>query len=121
MTTDVTNVQQAFQMSIRICVRAPIMLVSAMVMTFLIHPRFALIFLAVILCLAVVLALISSKANPTLRKVFHEYDELYESGAHAVVYRLANTSPIGACISRSAKESLGVGALLITTSLSPLK
>lgn len=63
-------------MSIRICVRAPIMLVSAMVMTFLIHPRFALIFLAVILCLAVVLALISSKANPTLRKVFHEYDEL---------------------------------------------
>lgn len=76
MTTDVMNVQQAFQMSIRICVRAPIMLVSAMVMTFLIHPRFALIFLAVILCLAVVLALISSKANPTLRKVFHEYDEL---------------------------------------------
>lgn len=44
MTTDVMNVQQAFQMSIRICVRAPIMLVSAMVMTFLIHPRFALIF-----------------------------------------------------------------------------
>lgn len=76
MTTDVMNVQQAFQMSIRICVRAPIMLVSAMVMTFVIHPRFALIFLAVILCLAVVLALISSKANPTLRKVFHEYDEL---------------------------------------------
>ena len=76
MTTDVMNVQQAFQMSIRICVRAPIMLVSAMVMTFLLHPRFALIFLAVILCLAVVLALISSKANPTLRKVFHEYDEL---------------------------------------------
>ena len=44
MTTDVTNVQQAFQMSIRICVRAPIMLVSAMVMTFMIHPRFARIF-----------------------------------------------------------------------------
>ncbi len=76
MTTDVMNVQQAFQMSIRICVRAPIMLVSAMVMTFLIHPRFALIFLIVIICLAAVLALISSKANPTLRKVFHEYDEL---------------------------------------------
>ena len=54
MTTDVMNVQQAFQMSIRICVRAPIMLVSAMVMT----------------------SMISSKANPTLRKVFHEYDEL---------------------------------------------
>ncbi len=76
MTTDVMNVQQAFQMSIRICVRAPIMLVSAMVMTFLIHPRFALIFLVVIIALAFVLALISSKANPTLRKVFHEYDEL---------------------------------------------
>ena len=52
MTTDVMNVQQAFQMSIRICVRAPIMLVSAMVMTFMIHPRFALIFLIVIICLA---------------------------------------------------------------------
>lgn len=76
MTTDVMNVQQAFQMSIRICVRAPIMLVSAMVMTFMIHPRFAVIFLVVIVCLAAVLALISSKANPTLRKVFHEYDEL---------------------------------------------
>ncbi len=76
MTTDVTNVQQAFQMSIRICVRAPIMLVSAMVMTFMIHPRFARIFLVVIVCLAAVLALISSKANPTLRKVFHQYDEL---------------------------------------------
>ena len=76
MTTDVMNVQQAFQMSIRICVRAPIMLVSAMVMTFMIHPRFARIFLVVIVCLAAVLALISLKANPTLRKVFHQYDEL---------------------------------------------
>ncbi len=57
MTTDVMNVQQAFQMSICICVRAPIMLVSAMVMTFLIHPRFALIFLVVIIVLAAVLAL----------------------------------------------------------------
>ena len=57
MTTDVMNVQQAFQMSIRICVRAPIMLVSAMVMTSMIHPRFALIFLIVIICLAAVLAL----------------------------------------------------------------
>ena len=74
MTTDVMNVQQAFQMSICICVRAPIMLVSAMVMTFLIHPRFALIFLVVIVVLAAVLALISSKANPILRRVFHEYD-----------------------------------------------
>ena len=76
MTTDVMNVQQAFQMSIRICVRAPIMLVSAMVMTFMIHPRFARLFLVVIVCLAAVLALISLKANPTLRKVFHQYDEL---------------------------------------------
>nr|WP_304973169.1 ABC transporter ATP-binding protein [uncultured Schaedlerella sp.] len=76
MTTDVMNVQQAFQMSIRICMRAPIMLVSAMVMTFMIHPRFARIFLVVIVCLAAVLALISLKANPTLRKVFHQYDEL---------------------------------------------
>ncbi|MCD8082898.1 MAG: ABC transporter ATP-binding protein/permease [Clostridiales bacterium] len=76
MTTDVSNVQQAFQMSIRICVRAPIMLISAMVMTFFIHPGFAGIFLVVIICLALVLALISSKANPTLRKVFRRYDAL---------------------------------------------
>ena len=42
----------------------------------MIHPRFARIFLVVIVYLAAVLALISSKANPTLRKVFHQYDEL---------------------------------------------
>ena len=55
----------------RDAVLTPLMLASAMVMTSMIHPRFALLFLIVIICLAAVLALISSKANPTLRKVFH--------------------------------------------------
>lgn len=76
MTTDVANVQQAFQRLIRISVRAPITLVSAMMMTFVIHPRFACMFLVAILCLAAVLALIAWKASPILREVFHEYDEL---------------------------------------------
>ena len=53
MTTDVTNIQNAYQMCIRIAVRSPLMLVCSMVMSFMISPRLSMIFLAAIVFLAV--------------------------------------------------------------------
>lgn len=76
MTTDVTNVQNAFQMIIRICVRAPLMLVFSLIMSFGINARLSLIFLAVLPILAVGLYLIIRKANPIFQKVFKLYDKL---------------------------------------------
>ncbi len=79
LTTDVTNVQNSYQMIIRMCVRAPIMLISAMVMTFIISPRVSLIFLAAILFLGIVLAVIIAKAFPVFDEVFKKYDDLNAS------------------------------------------
>ena len=55
MTTDVTNIQNAYQMCIRVAVRAPLMLVCSMVMSFMISPRLSMIFLGAILFLACIL------------------------------------------------------------------
>ena len=74
LTTDVTNVQMAFMMIIRIAVRCPIMLICAWVMTLRVNPRLALIFLVVIPVLAVGLLLIMSRAHPIFEKVFKKYD-----------------------------------------------
>lgn len=79
MTTDVTNLQNAFQMTIRIAVRAPLMLVSSMVMCFLINRDLSLVFLAALCFLAVVLALIMRKASAVFREVFDRYDDLNAS------------------------------------------
>ena len=76
MTTDVTNVQNAFQMLIRIAVRAPLMLVSSMVMCFVINLSLSLVFLAALCFLAVILAVIMKKAAATFQKVFDQYDDL---------------------------------------------
>ena len=76
MTTDVTNVQNAFQMLIRIAVRAPLMLVSSMVMCFVINRSLSLVFLAALCFLAVILAVIMKKAAATFQKVFDQYDDL---------------------------------------------
>ena len=76
LTTDVTNVQQAFQMIIRILVRAPIMLIFALVMAFSINSKLALIFVVTMPILAVVLFFISIKAHPYFEKVFKKYDSL---------------------------------------------
>lgn len=62
MTTDVTNMQMAFQMCLRIALRAPLMLICSMVMCLLINAKLSMIFLAAIVVLAVALALIMSKA-----------------------------------------------------------
>lgn len=79
MTTDVTNVQNAFQMIIRIAVRAPLMLVSSMVMCFLINRNLSLVFLAALCFLAVILAVIMRKSSPVFREVFDRYDDLNAS------------------------------------------
>lgn len=79
MTTDVTNVQNAFQMIIRIAVRAPLMLVASMVMCFMINRKLSLMFLGAILFLALILALILSRATAAFHVVFQKYDDLNAS------------------------------------------
>nr|WP_325259299.1 ABC transporter ATP-binding protein [uncultured Oscillibacter sp.] len=79
MTTDVTNMQMAFQMCLRIALRAPLMLICSMVMCLLINARLSMIFLAAIVVLAAALALIMSRAMKIFSKVFHRYDDLNAS------------------------------------------
>ncbi len=76
LTTDVTNVQMAFQMIIRILVRSPIMLVAALVMAFRINSELSIIFLVAIPLLGFGLIFISLKAHPRFEKVFKTYDYL---------------------------------------------
>ena len=76
LTTDVTNVQMAFMMIIRIAVRCPIMLICAWGLTFTINPKLALIFLVVIPILALGLYLIMTNAHPVFERVFKKYDWL---------------------------------------------
>lgn len=79
LTTDVTNVQNAFQMIIRILVRAPIMLITAMVMCFYINSRLSMIFLVAIFFLGICLYFIMTGAHPYFMKVFKKYDDLNAS------------------------------------------
>ncbi len=76
MTTDVTNVQQAFQMMIRITVRCPMMLIFSLIMSFQFSTTLALVFLAVIPILGGGLFLIVKKAFPLFTKAFKKYDTL---------------------------------------------
>ncbi len=79
LTTDVTNVQNAFQMIIRMFVRAPFMLIFAMGMSFYINAKLALVFLGAIIFLGVVLYFIMTKAHPYFMEVFKKYDDLNAS------------------------------------------
>ena len=79
LTTDVTNVQNAFQMIIRMFVRAPFTLISAMVMSFYINAKLSLIFVGAIIVLGVSLYFIMTKAHPLFKKLFKKYDELNAS------------------------------------------
>jgi ATP-binding cassette subfamily B protein len=79
LTTDVTNVQNAFQMVIRMFVRAPFMLIFAMAMSFYINSRLALVFLGAIIFLGLVLYLVMTKAHPYFMEVFKKYDDLNAS------------------------------------------
>ncbi len=79
LTTDVTNVQNAFQMIIRMCVRAPISLICAMVMSFYINFKLSLIFVGAIIFLGLALYFIMTGAHPYLKEVFKKYDDLNAS------------------------------------------
>ena len=79
MTTDVTNVQMAFMMIIRIAVRSPLMLVFAVIMSIRMGGPIALVFLLAIPILAIGLFLIAKKAMPLFKAVFKKYDKLNNS------------------------------------------
>ena len=79
MTTDVTNVQNAFQMLMRMCVRAPVHLVFALIMAVIISPHLTGIFLVAILFLVVVLACIMFPTIKIFDRVFKNYDNLNAS------------------------------------------
>lgn len=76
LTTDVTNVQNAYQMIIKLAVRGPVMLIVSMIVSFRINRQISLIFLAIVPVLGVLLALIVRKVHPVFEKVFHTYDDL---------------------------------------------
>ena len=76
MTTDVTHMQTAFQMLTRMCLRAPITLVLALIMAFTINGKVASVFLVAILFLGTILGLIVSLAMKSFQKMFECYDEL---------------------------------------------
>lgn len=79
MTTDVTNVQNAYQMIIRIAVRAPLMLISSMVMCFVVNADMSFIFLGAIVFLAAVLVIIMLRAMKIFNVAFTKYDDLNAS------------------------------------------
>lgn len=76
LTTDVTNVQNAYQMIIRVALRSPAMLIFSMVMAFQLSFRLSLIYLAAIPVLGVGLFLIMTKVHPIFERVFKTYDKL---------------------------------------------
>ena len=79
MTTDVTNVQMAFMMLIRIAIRSPLLLIFSTVMAFVMGGKLAFVFVVVIPILAFGLLAIGKKAMPAFRSVFKKYDRLNES------------------------------------------
>lgn len=76
LTTDVTNLQNAYQMIIRIAVRSPLMIVFSLVMTIRVSPRLSLIFACILPLLALGLFGIVKKAYPIFERVFKTYDKL---------------------------------------------
>ncbi len=79
LTTDVSNIQNAYQMLLRICVRAPISLVVAMVMSFVINVKIALIYLVAVVLLGTILVLVMNRTKKYFSEVFKKYDELNAS------------------------------------------
>ncbi len=79
LTTDVSNVQNAYMMIIRVAIRSPLMLIFAIVMAFIMGGRLALIFVVVVPVLGIGLFLIIRKAFPIFKRVFRKYDALNSS------------------------------------------
>ena len=76
LTTDITNIQNSFQMIIRVAVRAPFMMIFAMVMSFSVNAEISLVFVAFIPVIALGLGLVIRFAHPVFRRVFKTYDKL---------------------------------------------
>ena len=79
LTTDVTNLQNAYQMLLRMCVRAPISLICAMIMAFFINARLASVYLIAVIVLGMILAIITVRAHHYFMEVFPKYDDLNAS------------------------------------------
>lgn len=79
MTTDVTNIQNAYQMLLRMFVRAPMSLICAMIMSFAINARIATVYLIAVIILGALLGFIMVHATKYFRQVFPKYDALNES------------------------------------------
>jgi len=79
LTTDITNVQMAYEMIIRGAVRTPLMIIFSFIMSFLISWKMALIFVAIIPILVLALWLLLSKAFPLFKKIFKKYDSMNNS------------------------------------------
>ena len=79
LTTDVTNVQNAFQMMTRMAVRAPAMMIASAVMAVKVSPRMSVIFLVALICLIIVLPLLMIPTGKLFRQVFRKYDDLNAS------------------------------------------
>lgn len=78
-TTDVTNVQMAFMMIIRVAIRCPLMLIFSLAMSFSVNVTISWIFLALVPVLASVLVVIIFKTHPIFERVFHKYDNMNRS------------------------------------------
>ena len=76
LTTDVSNIQMAFQMITRIVVRTPLMLIFSLIMAFSINMKLSLIFLLLIPVVGIALYLIMSRVHPIFERVFKRYDDL---------------------------------------------
>ena len=79
LTTDVTNIQNAYMMTLRMAMRAPASLIIAMVMAFTISARLASIYLIAVLFLGVLMVFVMNRATKYFKQVFEKYDELNES------------------------------------------
>ena len=79
LTTDVTNIQNAYQMLLRMCMRAPFSLICAMVMSFAVNTRIAMIYLIAVLVLGVILGVLVTMTTKYFRSIFQKYDDLNES------------------------------------------
>lgn len=79
LTTDVTNIQNAYQMILRMCMRAPSSMICAMAATFLINAKIASIYLVAVIILGCLLFFIMTRANKYFKEVFKKYDDLNAS------------------------------------------
>ena len=79
LTTDVTNIQNAYQMLLRMCMRAPFSLICAMVMSFAVNTRIATIYLIAVLVLGVILGVLITRTTKYFKSIFQKYDDLNES------------------------------------------